>query len=631
MLRRSGQRIIRTRLSLMRKTKAFSMLLPLMAIASLTVWFSASWDVDVFDGQSGSSEASLPLVEAQSDEKPSLTIITRISPNTYYESDQGPSGFEYALLQRFALFLDTKLEILTTDSLAELNLILERGEADLASAGLSPVEGITSGFNFTDPYLQSQSYVVYKVGHRKPRVRADLVNHNIEVAADSTHSSLLRQIKVKHPTLQWRESYNVDYLEVLRKVETGEIDYTLIDSKEFILHQGFFPQVKKAFEIGPTKNYAWMLPRDSKELLSQANSFLQSITDDGQLAMLEERYYGQAARFSQVDANEFSKSISQRLPLFRKQIEKTATDFDMDWRMLAAVSYQESRWNPLARSRTGVRGFMMLTLPTANEVGVTDRLDPEQSLFGGATYLVRLKDRLPERIKEPDRSWFALAAYNVGYGHLEDARKITQGRGDNPDSWYDVQKSLPLLTQKKWHSKTRYGYARGYEPVQYVQNIRHYFHVLQWNDLANSWRKNRIVNNALFSDDLLNLEYLAPINDSTVGSSKKKSKDNAAIKTLQPSSTAAPAALKTPPSLSEFEYPFSGAELKKQDSDKDYMPATQASLKKVLVQTTAIATADIAPKIAIKPQAIEEKNSGVGHSNQSNSVKGAVNPTTGTL
>jgi membrane-bound lytic murein transglycosylase F len=152
----------------------------------------------------------------------------------------------------------------------------------------------------------------------------------------------------------------------------------------------------------------------------------------------------------------------------------------LDWRLIAAISYQESHWRPRAKSPTGVRGMMMLTQPTAKEVGVTNRLDAQQSLEGGAHYFLKLHQRLPEEIQEPDRTWFTLAAYNVGWGHLEDAREITHFQGGDANRWVDVKERLPLLERKEWYKYTKHGYARGNEPVTYVQRIRHYYEVLAW-------------------------------------------------------------------------------------------------------------------------------------------------------
>ena len=168
------------------------------------------------------------------------------------------------------------------------------------------------------------------------------------------------------------------------------------------------------------------------------------------------------------------------MPRYRHWFREAAAEVGVDWRLLAAVGYQESQWDPTATSHTGVRGLMMLTEETARALKVPDRLDPRGSIFGGARYFVWLRNQIPKRILEPDRTWFTLAAYNVGVGHLEDARVLTQMHGKNPDSWSDVREHLPLLTQAKWYTRVKRGYARGWEPVRFVENIRGYIDILDW-------------------------------------------------------------------------------------------------------------------------------------------------------
>lgn len=201
---------------------------------------------------------------------------------------------------------------------------------------------------------------------------------------------------------------------------------------------------------------------------------------NGVLLALDDKYYGHIEEFNYVDTRMFIKAIENKLPKFQPLFEKYG--HDIDWRLLAAISYQESHWDPKARSYTGVRGMMMLTLPTAKQMGIKSRLDPEQSIQGGAKYFKQLIERMPARISSPDRLWFALASYNIGLGHLNDARAITKAQGGDPDRWVEVKERLPLLKQKKYYKKTRYGYARGDEPVNYVENIRRYYDTLTWMD-----------------------------------------------------------------------------------------------------------------------------------------------------
>jgi membrane-bound lytic murein transglycosylase F len=152
----------------------------------------------------------------------------------------------------------------------------------------------------------------------------------------------------------------------------------------------------------------------------------------------------------------------------------------IDWRLLAAIGYQESHWRSHAVSPTGVRGIMMLTQATAKYVDIENRMDPESSINGGARFYARQTERLPDTVSEPDRTWMALAAYNVGYNHLKDARQIVEWQGGDPDTWVDMSKALPLLARQKWYSRVQYGYARGWEPVLYVNNIRRYYNIMRW-------------------------------------------------------------------------------------------------------------------------------------------------------
>jgi membrane-bound lytic murein transglycosylase F len=259
------------------------------------------------------------------------------------------------------------------------------------------------------------------------------------------------------------------------------IDYTIADSNELGINQRFYPELRVAMDISEPQPLAWAFPiYEDTSLYDEAVDFFEEITESGKLRQLIDRHYGHVERLDYVGTRRYMRHIEERLPEFRPLFQAAAEATDQDWRLLAAMGYQESHWDPGARSPTGVRGIMMLTLNTMRQLGLDNRLDPEQSIMGGARYIRQIKDRLPERINEPDRTWLALAAYNVGMGHLEDARILTARNGGNPDKWVSVKRYLPLLSQKKWYEKTRYGFARGHEPVQYVENIRSYFDILVW-------------------------------------------------------------------------------------------------------------------------------------------------------
>jgi len=198
-----------------------------------------------------------------------------------------------------------------------------------------------------------------------------------------------------------------------------------------------------------------------------------------------------------VEKNIFINKINNRLPDYINYFKKYTRNSIFSWELIAAISYQESHWNHKAVSKTKVKGLMMLTKDTANYVGIKNRLDPNQSVYGGVKYLESLYKRLPKSIVGSDRLWMTLASYNVGLGHLEDARILTEKHGRNPNYWSDVKKHLPLLRIKKYHKNTKYGYARGLEPVIYVERIQSYLDLLYKNEKANlaSFTYKKIFNN----------------------------------------------------------------------------------------------------------------------------------------
>lgn len=416
-------------------------------------------------------------------EKGKLTVVTRNSGTTYYQGPFGETGLEYELSKRFAEHLGVELRIIVEENFSRMFNLLESGKADIAAANLSITDSRKKFLQFSPAYLEVVPQVAYRIrnNRKRPRKVTDLIDKDIEVAADSPHIELLAELKKQHPKLNWQENAELDSDELLQLVWSQFIDYTIADSTEIKLKQRFYPELAVAFDIGKPRKIAWALAKGIDDTLyNETVGFFDLISKNGVLKDLINKYYGHVRNFSYVGTQAYLRDIANKLPEFINIFKLSAHAHDLDWRLLAAVGYQESHWKPDAVSPTGVRGIMMLTTDTAKYVGIIDRNDPTESIEGGAKYLRYMIDKMPSQIREPDRTWMALAAYNVGYGHLEDARKITQKRGGNPDKWVDVKENLPLLTKQKWYSKTKHGYARGNEPVKYVANIRNYFELLAW-------------------------------------------------------------------------------------------------------------------------------------------------------
>ncbi|MGU3308699.1 membrane-bound lytic murein transglycosylase MltF [Pseudomonas sp. M5A4_2d] len=411
-----------------------------------------------------------------------LRVITRNSPATYFQDRNGETGFEYELVKRFADDLGVKLEIETADNLDDLFGQLGKPKGPvLAAAGLVSSEQRAQQVRFSHPYLEVTPQIIYRNGQSRPTTPADLVGKKIMVLKGSTHAEQLAELKKQNPAIEYEESDAVEVVDLLRMVDEGQIDLTLVDSNEVAMNQVYFPNVRVAFDLGNASNQSWAVAAgDDNSLLNEINSYLDKVEKNGTLQRLKDRYYGHVDVLGYVGAYTFAQHLQQRLPKYEKHFKAYAKEEKVDWRLLAAIGYQESLWQPAVTSKTGVRGLMMLTQNTAQAMGVSNRLDARQSIMGGAKYLAKIKDELDDSIAEPDRTWFALAAYNVGTGHLEDARTLAKREGLNPNKWLDVKKMLPRLAQKQWYSKTRYGYARGGEPVHFVANIRRYYDILTW-------------------------------------------------------------------------------------------------------------------------------------------------------
>ena len=407
--------------------------------------------------------------------------MTRNHPTTYYTGPEGPEGPEYELLEGFARFLGVELLLQTSDRFTELLPAVERGEAHIAAAGISVTPEREKRVDFGPGYQEVTEHLIYKLGTGKPKGFDDLAGKRLEVVSGTSYVETLGHIQQTNRDLVWTENPHVEVAELLKQVSGEAIDYTIADSTVFSVYRNQVPDIRVAFDIGDSKELAWAFPkRYDRSLIEQAERYFVFIRGNGDLKRILDRYYGPTSRFDYVGTLTFIRHYEHRLTGYQPSFKRAAELTGIDWRLLASIGYQESHWDPEAVSPTGVRGLMMLTKRTAGALGITDRIDPEQSILGGAMYFRRLKERIPAEVKEPDRTWFALAAYNVGYDHLKDARTIVRLQGGNPDRWVDVKQALPLLAEQKWHSQLPGGYARGWEPVQYVENIRTYYDIMQW-------------------------------------------------------------------------------------------------------------------------------------------------------
>ncbi|OGS93766.1 MAG: hypothetical protein A2061_00520 [Gallionellales bacterium GWA2_59_43] len=386
--------------------------------------------------------------------------------------------FERELVQLFADHLHSSVELIPSPQ-DKIDRSLRRHHAHFAAASLRSEINIDS-LHFGPSYQTVREQVICGRTPRLPRKIAELSGNSLTVVAGSAQETSLRELRDRSPNLQWEARRGLSASELLQEVADGTADCAVANELQVADARNYYANLVTAFDIGTPSRLAWAFSRDvDPDLLREAKTFFARIQQDGTLNRLLDRYYGHRNRLKQIDAAAFVTSTERDLPEYRSLFQEAADLTSIDWRLLAALAYQESQWDPLATSYTNVRGMMMLTEDTADRMGVKNRLDPRESIIAGAKYLALLKEQMPDRIPEPDRTWLALAAYNQGYGHLEDARILTTRNGGNPDSWTDIKKWMPLLNQPGYYETLKYGYARGGEAVILVESIRSYYDMLK--------------------------------------------------------------------------------------------------------------------------------------------------------
>ncbi|WP_032094363.1 MULTISPECIES: membrane-bound lytic murein transglycosylase MltF [unclassified Alteromonas] len=430
---------------------------------------------------------SVPTALSQLLERNSIKVGTVYGAGTFYNGAGGPQGFEYELLAGFADYLGVTLDLYPFYSYEVMLQQLEEGNLDIVATGDAVTSNLQQRFDYGPAYQFVDQQLVFKAGTTRPRDIQALSSPIIAVSGSSqVHvlNALLNQSSTDVTSSKVITTEDSDSEELLQQVASGEISFTVADSNRLALQRRRYPSLAVAKTLNAKMPMAWAMPVNQDDSVKAAIiEYFGTVHQSGWFTVLEDKYFGHIRQFDYVDSRAFKNAaestLKQYQPLFKKY------SGDLDWRLLAAMSYQESHWEPDAVSRTGVRGLMMLTLDTASDWDVSDRVDPEQSIRGGSRYFASLLSRIPARIGNPDRVWMAMAAYNIGMGHLEDARVLTERQGGNPDLWVDVKRRLPQLRQKKYYRTTRYGYARGDEAMQYVENIRRYYDSLVWLDEQN--------------------------------------------------------------------------------------------------------------------------------------------------
>lgn len=435
-----------------------------------------------------------------------LVVLVRPGPVVHFTGPDGAlEGFDVDLARQFAAEKKLPLRFVTADTGAEVMARIARGSAHIGAGGLfrplpaatgadraaptatpggrhaakpaavadaAPEVLWTAGFATVEPVL------IYNRDGYRPADWADLDGETVAYIDDAGFGPDIATARATHPGIRWEAQGLPSAAALIAQVSDGTLGYAIVGSIAASLARNIYLDFEVAFRAGPQREVAWIVPPHFGDLRQELDRFLARLKRDGTLARLAERYLPDPRSVRRIDAGVFQERIRTRLPEYRRLFTDAQEKTGIEWRLVAAIAYQESQWDPTATSETGVRGFMQITEDTARHLGVADLLDPAQNVVAAARYLRDLKGKLPSRIGEPDRTWLALAAFNIGLGHLEDARVLAQRLKLDPDRWSDVKKVLPLLALPEYHSQAKLGYARGGMPVAFVDRVRAYYDIL---------------------------------------------------------------------------------------------------------------------------------------------------------
>lgn len=404
-----------------------------------------------------------------------LVVGMRATPAFYQADEDGMAGYEYDLAAAFARDMGLKLKIVRAEDSEELLRLLRKGRIHMAAS--LPIDDSSTDVLYTTP-LRESGFVLVHPGDRLGRTEVDdLAQQTVYLSANSPAHVAINEL----PTASRPKVVTLnegDDVALLGRVASRKYPLFATDALHFAIAANFYPELRSGFELPGRLRLAWGFNPQLASLHEKAVAFIEAARDNGTLNRIEDRYFGHIRRINDIGVSRFLSDIRTTLPDLKRHFIQAQEQTGIDWRLLAALAYQESKWNPLATSYTGVRGIMMLTEDTADQLGVANRLDPKQSIMAGAKYLSDLTDDLPEEIKEPDRTWMALAAYNLGMGHFNGGRQLAQGLKVDANSWFEMKRILPLLARPEYYARMKSGRARGGEAVIMVENIRTYFDIL---------------------------------------------------------------------------------------------------------------------------------------------------------
>ena len=444
-------------------------------------------------------ERDLPAIR----ERGTLTVLAPYNSTPYFLYRGEPMGYEYELLRAFATEHGLALKMIVVTDRKSLLPLLNAGEGDIAAARLVPTEEERAHVSFTEALYRTEPALVQQEAPPEEANMSEAAEKALQPAPDEPLPEELElqarlvtrpaQLAGETVHLPERDSYKRTLVELsdeisgdiyvvetggkledealARKVANGEVEFTVMQSNVAELKEAEFTNLKVRPVVGQTHSVSWAVRRNSPELLAELNRWIAEKKNAAVLAGLYRKYFVDRKKHRERATSEYLTSSTGKLCEYDPLLQRYAAELNWDWRLLASQAYQESRFSPTARSWAGATGLLQLMPRTAQQFGVTNPLDPEDNVRGGVKFLQWLKTYWAKRIPdEGERLKFVLASYNTGQGHVEDAQRLAEKHGGDPQRWEDV--SYWLLQKSKQQFSTdpvvKFGFCRGIEPVTYV-------------------------------------------------------------------------------------------------------------------------------------------------------------------
>ncbi len=416
------------------------------------------------------STADLTAIKARG----TLRLLTHNNSASYYLLRGELLGFEYELVKRFAEQQGLLLEVVVVEDHAALFDKLLAGEGDLAAASLTPTaEREGRGIAFSRPYLYSEERLVARADDPIERPE-QLAGRSLWVRPSSSYRQTLEALQAQGVALHIEAvPETLETEQVMARVASGEYDLTLADSHLVAIEQNYRDDLRSPFALGPEQGQAWAVRADNPELLAAVNAFHAQMYRGTFYNITYKKYFDNPRNIQRAKEGLAGLDAEGRISPYDELFRQEADKHDFDWRLILAQAFQESRFDPAAKSWVGAKGLLQVMPNTAKELGVKELGKPENGVRAGVAYLAWVRERFEDSLPLAERIWFSLAAYNAGAGHVQDARRLAQRQGWDANQWFGhVEQAMLLLGQREYAKQARYGYVRGEEPVTYVRNIR---------------------------------------------------------------------------------------------------------------------------------------------------------------